>query len=183
MERLQPLGLLRETGRTRGGGKIDRYLEASLPLQPGFSGGLLVDASGKALGLSTSGLVRGIALGIPAATVKAVAEALLKGGRIRRGYLGLGSYPVVLPPALQSSLGQSAGLLVISVQPDSPAGSAGLLLGDVLVGVEGRPITEPADLLPMLDEDRVGREITLRIVRAGELREVRATVGERLPSA
>ena len=169
--------------RTRYGGKIDRYLEASLPLQPGFSGGLLVNASGKALGLSTSGLLRGLPLGIPAATVKRVSEALMTGGRVRRGYLGVGSYPVALPAPLKSSLGQDSGLLILSVQAESPASRAGLLLGDVVVGVDGRPTAEPGDLLPALDEDRVGREITLRVVRAGELREMRATVGERGASA
>ena len=174
---------LGDAWRTRYGGRIDRYLEASLPLQPGFSGGVLVGESGKALGLSTSGLVRGVPLGIPAATVKRVGEALMTGGRVRRGYLGVGSYPVALPATLQSSLRQDSGLLIVSVQADSPASQAGLLLGDVVVGVDGRPTAEPADLLPALDEDRVGREIVLRIVRAGELRELRATVGERGPSA
>jgi serine protease DegQ len=170
---------LGDAWRTRSGGKIDRYLEASLPLQPGFSGGLIVDASGKALGLSTSGLLRGVPLGIPAATVARVAEALKTGGRVRRGYLGVGSYPVALPSPLQSSLGQDSGLLVISVQQDSPASRAGLLLGDVVVAVDGQPTREPADLLSALDEDRVGREILLRVVRAGEVREMRATVAER----
>jgi S1-C subfamily serine protease len=165
--------------RTRYGGRIDRYFEASLPLQPGFSGGLLVSASGKALALSTSGLLRGVPLGIPAATVKRVGQALMAGGRVRRGYLGVGSYPVTLPAPLQSSLGQQSGLLIISVLADSPASRAGILLGDVVVSVDGQPTAEPADLLPALDEDRVGREIVLRVVRAGELREVRVTVGER----
>jgi S1-C subfamily serine protease len=176
------LGIVAALGdawRTRYGGKIDRYFEASLPLQPGFSGGLLVSASGKAIGLSTSGLLRGVALGIPAATVKRVGEALMTGGRVRRGYLGVSSYPVALPASLQSSLGQESGLLVTSVQADSPASRAGVLLGDVVVGVDGQPTAEPADLLPALDEDRVGREIVLRVLRAGELREVPVTVGER----
>ena len=176
------LGIVAALGdawRTRYGGKIDRYFEASLPLQPGFSGGLLVSASGKAIGLSTSGLLRGVPLGIPAATVKRVGEALMTGGRVRRGYLGVGSYPVALPASQQSSLGQESGLLVTSVQADSPASRAGVLLGDVVVGVDGQPTAEPADLLPALDEDRVGREIVLRVLRAGELREVPVTVGER----
>jgi S1-C subfamily serine protease len=176
------LGIVAALGdawRTRYGSKIDRYLEASLPLQPGFSGGLLVNASGKALGLSTSGLVRGVPLGIPAVTVKRVGEALMTGGRVRRGYLGVGSYPVALPESLQPSLAQESGLLVTSVQSDSPASRAGVLLGDVVVSVEGQPTAEPADLLPALDEDRVGREVVLRVLRAGELREVRVTVGER----
>lgn len=169
--------------RTRYGGKIDRYLEASLPLQPGFSGGLLVNAEGQALGLSTSGLLRGVALAIPASTVKRVGTALMQGGRVRRGYLGVGSYPVALPEPLQASLGQASGLLIVSVQPDSPASKAGLLLGDVIVGAEGKPTAEPADLLPVLDEDRVGKEAALRILRAGELKDVKVTVGERTATA
>jgi len=140
---------------------------------------LLVSASGKALGLSTSGLLRGVPVGIPAATVKRVGEALMTGGRVRRGYLGVGSYSVALPAPLQSSLGQEAGLLIISVQADSPASRAGILMGDVVVAADGQPTGEPADLLPALDEDRVGHEIVLRVVRAGELREVPVTVGER----
>ena len=170
---------LGDAWRTRSGGKIDRYLEASLPLPPGFSGGLMVDASGNALGLSTSGLLRGVALGIPASTVKRVGEALRTNGRVRRGYLGVGSYPVALSAPLPSTPAQHTGLLIISVQPESPASRAGLLLGDVVVGVGGTPTTQPADLLPALDEDQVGREITLRIVRAGEVRDLRVTVGER----
>jgi S1-C subfamily serine protease len=173
------LAALGEGWRTRFGGKVDRYVEASLPLQPGFSGGLLVSVSRGVLALSTSGLVRGVPIGIPGATVKRVADELLSNGRVRRGYLGLGSYPVGLPEALQSGLGQARALLVVSVQPDSPAAKAGLLLGDVVTSIDGRPIAEPADLLPSLDEGHVGQEIVLQVVRAGELTEVRVTVGER----
>ncbi len=177
------LAALGEEWRTRFGGRIDRYLEASLPLRPGFSGGLLVTTSGEALALATSGLLRGAPLGIPAATVKRVAQELLSAGRVRRGYLGVISYPVALPPALQSSLGQASGLLVLSTEPQSPADAAGLFQGDVITGVEGRGVAEPADLLASLDEDQVGREIALRVVRGGEVREVGVTVGERGPTA
>jgi len=173
------LAALGDGWRTRFGGKIDRYVEASLPLQPGFSGGLLVSATGKALALSVSGLVRGVPLGIPAATVKRVAQDLLTHGHVRRGYLGVGSYPVALPPALQSSLGQTTALVVVSVQADSPAAKAGVLLGDVVAGVDGHAVSEPADLLRLLDEESVGREVVLRVVRGGEVRDLRATVGER----
>jgi S1-C subfamily serine protease len=173
------LAALGDGWRTRFGGKIDRYVEASLPLQPGFSGGLLVSASGKALALSASGLVRGVPLGIPAATVRRVAEDLLAHGHVRRGYLGLGSYPVALPPALQASLSQTTALVVVSVQSDSPAAKAGLLLGDVVAGVDGHAVSEPSDLLRLLDEESVGRDVVLRVVRGGEVRELRATVGER----
>jgi len=175
------LGALGKDWRTRFGGKIDHYVEASLPLHPGFSGGLLADASGRALALATSGLMRGVALGIPASTVKRVAEALLSHGRVRRGYLGVGSYPVALAPPLQSSRNQATGLLILSVQGGSPAAKAGLLVGDTIVAVDGRATAEPADLLPALDEDQVGREALLRVVRGGELRDVRVTIAERGP--
>jgi serine protease DegQ len=173
------LAALGEDWRTRFGGRIDRYVEASLPLRPGFSGGLLATASGGAVALATSGLLRGVPLGIPASTVKRVAQELLAAGHVRRGYLGVISYPVALPPALQSSLGQAAGLLVLSVEPESPASAARLFQGDVIAGVEGHAVTEPSDLLASLDEDQVGHEIRLRVVRAGEIHEVRVTVGER----
>jgi S1-C subfamily serine protease len=173
------LAALGDSWRTRFGGRIDRYLEASLTPPPGFSGGLLLDAAGGALALSTSGLMRGVALGLPANTVKRVTDALLAHGRVRRGYLGVGSQPVALPEAQAASLGQATGVLVVSVESDSPAARAGVLLGDVIVALEGGPVTQPLDLLPALDEERVGQAVGLRILRAGELRELRVTVGER----
>lgn len=173
------LGALGQAWRTRFGGKVDHYLEASLPLHPGFSGGLLVDAEGRALALATSGLMRGVALGIPAQTVKRVAEALLAHGRVRRGYLGVGSYPVALPEPLQVSRKQATGLLILSVEAESPAAKAGLLVGDIIVGVDGRQTAEPADLLPALDEDQVGREVVLSVSRGGELRDFRVSVAAR----
>ena len=173
------IGALGEAWRTRFGGKVDRYVEASLPLHPGFSGGLLVDAAGRALALSTSGLIRGVALGIPASTVRRVTQELLAHGRVRRGYLGVGSYPVALPAALGERLGQPSGLLVVSVEDESPAARAGLFLGDVIVAADGRATREPADLLAALDEDRIGRDAALRVLRAGEIVEKLVRVAER----
>ena len=177
------LAALGDSWRTRSGGRIDRYLEASLTPPPGISGGLLVDAGGGALALATSGLLRGVALGLPAETVTRVTAALLAHGRVRRGYLGVGSQPVALPESLRASLGQATGVLVVSVEADSPAAHAGLLLGDVIVALLGKPVTEPLDLLPALDEERVGQPVALGVVRAGEPRELQVTVGERAGSA
>ena len=173
------LGALGDAWRTRFGGRIDRYIEASLPLAPGFSGGLMVDVSGRALGLSTSGLLRGVALAIPAATVRRVMATLLQHGRVKRGYLGIGSQPVALPEAFQRSLGQATGLLVVRVVPGSTAAQAGIMLGDVVVAVDGQPVTSPLDLLGALDEERVGQRARLSLFRGGELREVEFTVAER----
>jgi S1-C subfamily serine protease len=165
--------------RTPAGTRFESYLETDLPLHPGFSGGLLLAADGSALGANTAGVLRGTALAVPAAVVKRVVEALLAQGRVRRGYLGIGTQPVALPAELRASAEQPSALIVLSVQPGSPAARAGILLGDVLLRAGDDALTHPAALLPSLDADRVGRELSLRLIRAGEPRSVTLVVGER----
>jgi len=165
--------------RTPAGGRLERYLESDIALHPGFSGGLLLGADATALGVNTAGLARGASIAVAVETVRRVAEALLAHGRMRRGYLGIGTQPVALAPDLRTRVGQSTALIVLSVQPDSPAAKAGLLLGDVLLRAGEEPLTHPAALLPALDAERVGRELRLQVLRAGETREVAVVVGER----
>ena len=100
-------------------------------------------------------------------------------GEIRRGFLGVGTYPVRLPVTLARISRPATGLLVVSVEPESPASRAGLLLGDALIRLEGRPIAHAGELLPLLDEDRIGAEMEAQVVRAGEIKDVRITVGAR----
>lgn len=176
------LGVVHAQGdewRTGGGGRIDRYLETDLPLQPAFSGSLLVDLQGRALAVNNAGLMRGASLAVPPATVRRVVESLLAHGRVRRGFLGISTIPVRPPAGVQASAGQAAVLLVTSVQEDSGAGKAGLLLGDALVSVEGQAVASPGDLVPFLEEDGIGRPLALRILRAGRLEEVAVKVGTR----
>ena len=168
-----------ETWRTPAGGKIDRYLQTDVVMYPGFSGGPLVDASGQFIGLNTSALMRGVSMTIPGTTLKSVVETLLSKGHISRGYLGVGAQPARLPEALAKQLAQETGLLVISVEPAGPADKAGLMLGDVVVGVGGDPVRHLDDLLAALSGDRVGANVAVRIVRGGQVQEVKATVGER----
>src|SRR5690349_2667716 len=124
--------------RTWQGGRIDRFVRLDLAIYDGFSGGPLVDALGRVLGLNTSGLSRSAGVAIPVSTVDRVAEQLLAGGRVRRGFLGVGTQPVRLPEALEErarSLVAGAGdvaLMVVSLAPGGPAERAGILLGDVL---------------------------------------------------
>lgn len=169
---------LGESWRTPVGGKVDRYLQTDVVMYPGFSGGPLVDVAGNALGLNTSALRR-VSLSIPASTLRRVVEALLAHGRVRRGYIGIGSQPVRLPAALNEQLGQETGLLVVSVEPASPAESAGVLLGDVLVSLNGQPLRRLEELLAYLSEDRIGTAMPLRIVRGGQLQEITMVIGER----
>ena len=177
--RLGVVSALADGWRTPSGGKVDRYLQTDLGLHAGFSGSALVDVAGRVRGLNTGGLVRGTATAMPTATVRRVVESLLAHGHVRRGYLGVGAQPVRLPADIEQRTGQAAALLVSSVQPDSPAARAGLILGDVLVALDGHPLGHPADLLPLLDEERIGSESRATVLRGGELREVKVVVGAR----
>jgi len=167
--------------RTWQGGRIDRFIRLDLSVYDGFSGSALVDAGGKVLGLNSSGLSRASALAIPVTTVERVVGELLKRGRIVRGYLGLAVQPVRLPEVMQRELGLPGpmGLVIINLETGGPADKAGLLLGDIITGLDNQEITDPADLLGFLASETVGTQISLRIVRAGTLETVRATVGER----
>jgi S1-C subfamily serine protease len=176
------LGIVSAAGgewRAAGGGRLESYLETTLPLQPGFSGSLLLDAGGAALGMNTTGLLRGMAMAVPHATLRRVVAALVAHGAIRRGYLGIGTYPVRLAGAVAQQTGQETGLIVLSVQPGSPAEQAGLAQGDVLIALDGRPTIHVAELHALLDEESVGREVAARIARAGAVQERRLTVGVR----
>lgn len=165
--------------RTPSGGRLDRYVQTDLELQPGFSGSLLVDVSGRAIGINTSGLWRGHSLAIPTAALRRTVDALLAHGRIRRGFVGIGTFPVRLPSNLEPQAGQSSALLVIAVQPDSPAERAGLTLGDALLSIEGRRLGQVDDLLETLTEDAIGKDLKLRILRAGQIQELGVNVGTR----
>ena len=165
--------------RAPSGTRFESYLETDLPLHTGFSGGLLLAADGSALGVNSAGVLRGTALAVPAAVVKRVVDALLAQGRVRRGYLGIGTQAIALSSDLRASAEQPSALIVLSVQPGSPAAKAGILLGDVLLRAGDDVLTHPGALLPSLDADRVGRELSLRLLRAGEPRSTTLVVGER----
>ena len=165
--------------RTPAGGSLDRYLQTDVVMYPGFSGGPLVDSAGGVLGINTSALVRGVALTVTRTSLNGIVETLLSHGRIRRGYLGIGTQPVALPDRLRELTGQDSGLLVSSVQPDSPADKAGFLLGDTLVELDGKSVSVPDDLMSLLSGTIIGRSTSARVVRGGELVQLDVTVGER----
>ncbi len=164
--------------RTPSGARLDRYLETDLELRPGFSGSLLVDLAGRAIGINTSALWRGHSLTISTGALRRTVDALLAHGRIRRGFVGVGAFPVRLPAKLEQQAGQSTGLLVIAVQPNSPAEQGGLTLGDALLSVDGRPLGQVDDLLEALT-DAVDKDLKLRVLRAGQIQELGVRVGTR----
>ena len=164
--------------RTPAGGRLGRYLLAEVSMLPGFSGGPLVDASGAAAGINSSGLVRGANPTVPSADVRRVVEALVTHGRVRRGYLGVQTQLVPLLAALAERLDQPTGLLIAHVEAESPAAKAGLLQGDVIVAIDDARIQGPDSLQAALS-DAAGTQITVRTVRAGEVQELSVGVGER----
>ncbi|HYH98430.1 S1C family serine protease [Hyalangium sp.] len=176
------LGIVSALGdewRTHAGGRINRYLETDADLPPGFSGGPLVDAQGRFLGLLTAAFSRNAAVAIPGETLSRVVSTLREHGGMRRGYLGVGAYPVRVPQSLSALAGSETGLIFLSVDPDGPAHRAGLLLGDVLVNLGGRKLEGVEDLLGYLADEKVGTTLQAKVLRAGELREVSLTIGKR----
>jgi len=162
----------------RSGATLERYLQTDATPYPGFSGGALVDANGAAFGLLTTGFGRGAAIVIPMDVALKVANTLTKQGYVKRGYLGIVSQQVKLPPA-QRSDAQEYGLLVVRVEENSPAEKGGLLIGDILLAVEGQPINDADDLMAALHGDRVGKPVAVRVSRGGITQTLTVVVGQK----
>ena len=166
--------------RTWRGGRLDQFIRPDLTLYSGFSGGPLVNAQGEVLGLNTAGLHRS-GITVPAATVKRVATELLEKGQIERPYLGLAMQVVPLPESLRTKLNLIAheGLLVAHVEPASPAENAGILLGDVLVELDGQSALDTGAVQEILSAHRVGEIIPAKLVRAGAIKDAQITLQAR----
>jgi S1-C subfamily serine protease len=160
---------------------LEKYIRTDGISYPGFSGGPLVAADGTVLGLNTSGLASGAAITIPADIAWKTAETLAKHGRIKRGYLGIRSQTVEIPAASQSALKreQAAGLLVVSVEKDSPASKGGLIVGDILVAVAGAPVLHHDELFAHLNGEVVGKSTPVEILRGGQPQTINVVIGER----
>lgn len=165
--------------RTGAGSEIDHYVQTDVVMYPGFSGGALTTMDGRIAGVNSSALMRGASVTIPAATVKQAVEALLTHGRIPRGYLGVSLQPVQLEANLQEILGQQTGLMLMSIEVDSPAAQAGLLQGDVLVTLDNNPVRQVGELQVLLSSDRAGKIVPIRIVRAGVVQEKQVAIGQK----
>jgi S1-C subfamily serine protease len=161
--------------------RIDQFIRPDLNLYPGFSGGMLVGADVKMLGLNTSGLLRGKPITIPASTLTRIAEEIASKGHVTRPYIGLAMQPVRIPEELQKSIGVSVamGLMVMHVEPGGPAGSAGILLGDVLLDLDGTGFADLDDVHQVLDRKGAGHDIQATLIRAGQKTQVGIKIGTR----
>lgn len=160
--------------RTGRGLTLEQFIRTDATPYPGFSGGPLVDATGAVLGITTTAF-GGATLAIPQALAWRVAAALAEHGTPKRGYIGISSQPVRLP----AGSAQESGLLVVNVESDSPASRAGLLLGDILVTLDGQPAGDTDDLLRLLTGERVGKAVGLEVIRGGQPTTLDLTIGQR----
>ncbi len=166
------IGALSGAWRTWRGGHLDQFLRPDVALYPGSSGGPLIDIKGRVIGMNTSALTRNSGVTIPASTIERVTTELLAKGHIARGYLGVGLHPVQLP-------GGTGGLIVLSLEPGAPAATAGVIIGDVLTALDGKPVQDTDDVQSHLGPDRVGQSLNASILRGGKGIELTITPGER----
>ena len=180
MASLGVVGSIGGPWRTFRGTEVEGYLRSDTTFYPGFSGGPLIDAQGRVVGMNSSRLGRGAGLTIPVAAVERIAADLLKGGKVRRAYLGISSQTAKLPAALSALAGgRETGLLIVSVESQSPADAAGMLIGDILVEFGGQPTPDTDALQSQLGPSRIGQATPASVLRGGELKTVTVNVGER----
>jgi S1-C subfamily serine protease len=180
-ELMASVGIVSAVGgpvRTRGG-LLEQYVRTDATPYPGFSGGALIDARGAVLGILTTGLAGGATLAIPGTLAWSVAEVLGRQGHVPRGWLGIGSQPVRIPPGQRAGRGHERGLLIVEVVPESPAQRGGLLLGDILVALDGQAVEDGDALQALLGGDRVGRTMVVQALRGGAPVTLEMTVGQR----
>jgi S1-C subfamily serine protease len=159
---------------------LNRFIRTDAIPYPGFSGGPLIDAYGNVLGVNTSGVFRGASVAIPVDHAWQIADSLEKHGGVKRGYLGVRMQTVAISSDQQTALGrvQEEGLLVIWLEPGAAASNGGLLVGDIIVGLDGNPVDSPDELQMLLTGEIVGQAAPIEILRGGSPMGLEITIGE-----
>ena len=167
--------------RTWRGDEIERFISLDLSIFLGFSGGALINADGKVLGVNTSAFGRGLALTIPSETVNRVVDAILTRGKISKPYLGIGTQAVLISENLRGKLNleQPSALVMLNVEADGAAEKAGVLIGDILLSLDEKPTLDPADVQAALWRKEAGESVKAKILRGGEIMEIEIVLGER----
>ena len=167
------LGRTLAAGGRNSGRLIDNLIQTDAALNPGNSGGALVNGRGEVVGVNTAVAGVGLGLAIPInAPTRTIIAALMTEGRVRRAWIGIAGGPRPLPPAVRERIGAQRGIEVLDVIDGGPADQAGLRPEDLIVSADGVCVTDATDLQRLLVGERIGRRLTLRVVRAGELREI-----------
>lgn len=164
--------------RSRRGGRIDRRIALDIALGEDEDGGPVLDASGALIGMSTLGH-RGGVLVIPPSTIARSVEMLLQHGRVQSGWLGVALQPVAVPEEMRVAAGQESALMVMNADKDGPAANAGITTGDVLIQIDGVALTRMDALSERLGPDSVGKQVEVKLIRAGAILSVTATIAAR----
>jgi S1-C subfamily serine protease len=167
--------------RTWIGAALSPYIRLDVGLQPIAVGGAVIDAYGRTIGIATPRFARFGAIAVPATTINRVVDALLKGGHIPHGYLGVGLHPVRLPEALRQTLQRTekTAAIVVEVEPDGPANKAGILIGDLLLSFGAHAIARVEDVHAQLAAEAIGKPVVVKLVRGGVAQETSIVIGER----
>jgi S1-C subfamily serine protease len=158
---------------------IDNVIQTDAALNPGNSGGALANSAGEVVGVNTAVAGYGLGLAVPVnSTTRYIISELLSGGRVRRAWLGVAGMPVPLPPAISERTGQKLGLRVVEVVPGSPAGVAGIYLGDIIVTAGGRPVQGVQELQRLMLGPAIGTRLPITLLRRGAFVDVVAVPAE-----
>jgi serine protease Do len=179
-------GIVSARGRDIGAGPYDDFIQIDAPINRGNSGGPTFDVDGNVIGVNTaifspSGGSVGVAFAIPAETVKTVISQLKDKGAVTRGWLGVQIQPVTGDIAESLGMKESGGALVSEPQPESPAAKAGIIAGDVITAVNGKPIKDAHELAKQIGAMSPGATVNLTLWRKGEEKTMSIALGE-LPS-
>ena len=176
-EPIASFGALSSVGgawRTAQGGLLDAYVRADVALLPGLSGGALADVQGRVVGMLSAYLAGGDPVGIPTNSIDAIVQRIVSGQTLRRAYLGVSTQPVDIQESLRSRLGidQTAGLMLLGLEPGAPAERGGLYAGDIVLAIGGRTVEDGEALQMALGPDAIGRSTPIKLIRGGDLREI-----------
>jgi serine protease Do len=164
-------GVVSALGRslpTQRGRVVDNVIQTDAALNPGNSGGALADGSGRVVGINTAVAGVGLGLAVPVnSATRRIVGALMTEGRFRRAYLGIAGGTRPLPPRVARSLGREAGVEVVQVVEETPAAEAGLRPEDLIVELDGAPVTDVGDIQRLMVVERIGEPVPLRVLREG----------------
>ncbi len=168
--------------RTQTGRLIENIIQTDASLNPGSSGGPLVDSKGEVIGINTAVIygAQGICFAIPSNTAKSVTGMLIKTGKVTRGYIGIAGQarPIHRRLVRHYGLAGESGVLIVSVEPDAPAMRAGLREGDIIVFFDSLPVRNVDDLHKYLSEKPVGKKVPLTVIRDQEKLTIEVTPAE-----
>jgi S1-C subfamily serine protease len=163
------------------GSVIEKYIATDATPYPGFSGGPLLSIAGDVVGINTSGLVGGSSLAIPIHLALGLMAQIETHGKVKRGYLGIRSQLVEISESILKSegLAQKTGLLLVGLEPQEPAERGGMMVGDILIAVNDKTLSDQDDLFMSLSGDVVGKTAQIKVLRGGKVTSLTVTVGER----